>query len=222
MAHILLCEDDLHLRQNISEMLTRVGHRVTAVSDIASALCAVREGCPDFAILDVLLPDGSGFDLCRRLRKAYPELLILLLTCCNREEDILRGFEAGADDYVEKPFRARVLMHRIAAILRRRTGDRIAVGCLTLDTKKRICLSEGRDLNLTPLEFAILAELAASPNTKVTREDLVHALWALNSPYVDENTLSVHMSRLRAKLGARSEAIVTIRGEGYMLEVDRL
>lgn len=217
MAYIILCEDDLHLRNNISELLTRNGHEVFPTENLADCREAVRRKLPALVILDLLLPDGSGLELCRAFRQSYPTLPILILTCCDREEDIVFGFAAGADDYVEKPFRARVLLSRIGALLRRGASpDRINCGRLTLDIKKQVCLRDGADLNLTQSEFRILARLTLSTGQIVTREDLVHSLWALDSPYVDENTLFVHMSRLRAKLGEEAAAIKTVRGEGYI------
>lgn len=224
MPHILLCEDDVHLRNNISELLQAEGYGVSAAESVAGAERELRARFPDLAVLDVLLPDGSGFDLCRRIRKSYPKLPVILLTCCSGEEDVVFGFEAGADDYVEKPFSFRVLLSRVAALLRRSadTVSRREVGCMALDFQEKTCRIRGSDVNLTPSEFVILWELARSPGEPVGREDLVHALWALDSPYVDENALCVHVSRLRSKLGGRARALRTVRGEGYVLEVDEL
>ena len=224
MAHILLCEDDLHLRNNIAELLSREDHCVITADCAESCRRALRGVMPDLVVLDVLHPDGNGFELCGQLRKSYVDLPILMLTCCDREEDVLQGFASGADDYVEKPFRARVLISRIEALLRRcRTPSLIcSLGGLFLDRGKRVCRADGVDLNLTPSEFLILWELAQKAGKTVPREDLVHTLWALDSPFVDENTVFVHMSRLRTKLGPRAEALVTLRGEGYVLEVEKL
>ena len=223
MAYIILCEDDIHLRNNISELLSRNGHETLPTEDLASCREAVRKKLPDLVILDVLLPDGSGLELCRAFRQSYPTLPILILTCCDREEDVCAGFSAGADDYVEKPFRAKVLLSRIGALLRRGASpDRIDCGGLSLDLKKQVCTSNGTDLNLTQSEFRILARLALSAGQTVSREDLVHSLWALDSPYVDENTLFVHMSRLRSKLGKKSVQIKTLRGEGYVFTEEKL
>lgn len=223
MAYIILCEDDIHLRNNISELLTRNGNEVLTTENAASCREAVRRKIPDLVILDVLLPDGSGLELCRTFRQSYPTLPIMILTCCDREEDICTGFAAGADDYVEKPFRSKVLLSRIGALLRRGASpDSISFRGLSLDLKKQVCFSEGVDLNLTKSEFQILARLALSAGQTVSREDLVHSLWALDSPYVDENTLFVHMSRLRGKLGEKASAIKTLRGEGYVFTEEYL
>ena len=223
MAYIILCEDDIHLRNNISQLLSRNGHETLPTEDLASCREAVRKKLPDLVILDVLLPDGSGLELCRAFRQSYPALPILILTCCDMEEDVCAGFSAGADDYVEKPFRAKVLLSRIGALLRRSASpDRIDRGGLSLDLKKQTCLSDGVDLNLTQSEFRILSRLALSAGQTVSREDLVHSLWALDSPYVDENTLFVHMSRLRSKLGKKAAQIKTLRGEGYVFSEDEL
>ena len=224
MPHVLLCEDDVHLRNNISELLRAEGYSVSVSENAAGAERELRAHFPDLAVLDVLLPDGSGFDLCRRIRKSYPKLPVILLTCCASEEDVVFGFEAGADDYVEKPFSFRVLLSRMAALLRRSSDSsrRKEVGNMTLDLEEKTCRLSGTDVNLTPSEFVILWELARTPGEHVDRESLVHALWELDSPYVDENALCVHVSRLRSKLGPAAAALRTVRGEGYVLEVDRL
>ena len=223
MAHILLCEDDIHLRNNICELLVRNSYEVTPTENLSACREAARKRVPDLAVLDVLLPDGSGLELCRTLRASYPSLPILILTCCNMEEDICEGFAAGADDYVEKPFRAKVLLSRIGALLRRGASpDKIDCGGLSLDLKKQVCMSNGVDLSLTQSEFRILSRLIISRGQTVSREDLVHSLWALDSPYVDENTLFVHMSRLRSKLGSKAAQIQTIRGEGYVFTEEKL
>lgn len=182
----------------------------------------MRQCVPDLVILDVLLPDGSGFDLCREIRESY-KVPILFLTCCDEDEDTVKGLECGGDDYVAKPFRAKVLLSRIMALLRRTQigqGDDLQAGVFHFDHAKRTCRLEGEPLALTPIEYRILYALAKDANTLVSRDALLHAVWELGCAYMDENTLSVHISRLRGKLGGHSDKLTTVRGEGYLLRCE--
>lgn len=216
---ILLVEDDTVIRNNICSLLQQEGYQTTACACLEEARGALRQNVPHLVILDVLLPDGSGFDLCREIRESY-KVPILFLTCCDEDEDVVKGLECGGDDYVEKPFRAKVLLSRIMALLRRAQLEQNAdlqTGIFHFDNTKRRCRLEGEDLNLTPIEYRLLYELAQNAGGVVSRGALLHGIWELGCAYMDENTLSVHMSRLRSKLGKHSQQLVTVRGEGYLL-----
>ena len=216
---ILLVEDDGVIRNNVCSLLQQEGYQTMPCACLEEARTALRKSVPDLVVLDVLLPDGSGFEFCREIRESY-KVPVLFLTCCDEDEDIVKGLEYGGDDYVAKPFRAKVLLSRIMALLRRTQNAPNAdlqVDVFQFDNTKRCCRLMGEDLGLTPIEYRILYELAKQANTIVTRSVLLHGVWELGCEYMDENTLSVHVSRLRSKLGVHSQNLETVRGVGYML-----
>lgn len=217
--NILFVEDDELIQNSVSQLLCQEGYRVKPCSCLENARAALQKQVPDLVILDVLLPDGSGFDFCREIREGC-KVPILFLTCCDEDEDTIRGLECGGDDYVAKPFRAGVLLSRIMALLRRaQTGQNasLQVGGFQFDPVKGSCHAQGQALAFTPMEYRIFYELARNANTLVLREDLLRAVWESGGEYLDGNTLSVHISRLRTKLGKHSAKLETVRGEGYLL-----
>ena len=209
---ILLVEDDGALRGALEELLCREGYDVVKASNVRSA----REGLDstiDLVILDVGLPDGDGVELCRSWRSEGVQTPILFLTAKDEEMDVVRGLDSGGNDYVTKPFRMQELLSRIRALLRRNQRDTtITRSGITLDTTKLQATRDGDVLLLTVTEYKILAKLISSRSI-ITRAVLLEALWDLDSRFVDDNTLSVHVSRLREKIGGSH--IKTIRGVGY-------
>ena len=209
---ILLVEDDTALRGALEELLCREGYDVVKASNVRSA----REGLDstiDLVILDVGLPDGDGVELCRSWRSEGIQTAILFLTAKDEEMDVVRGLDSGGNDYVTKPFRMQELLSRIRALLRRYQRDTtITRSGITLDTAKLQATRDGEVLLLTVTEYKILAKLISSRSI-ITRAVLLEALWDLDSRFVDDNTLSVHVSRLREKIGGSH--IKTIRGVGY-------
>ena len=209
---ILLVEDDAALRGALDELLCREGYDVVKASNVRSA----REGLDsaiDLVILDVGLPDGDGVELCRSWRSEGIQTPILFLTAKDEEMDVVRGLDSGGNDYVTKPFRMQELLSRIRALLRRNQRDTtITRSGITLDTAKLQATRDGEVLLLTVTEYKILAKLISSRSI-ITRAVLLEALWDLDSRFVDDNTLSVHVSRLREKIGGSH--IKTIRGVGY-------
>ena len=209
---ILLVEDDTALRGALEELLYREGYDVVKASNVRSA----REGLDataDLVILDVGLPDGDGVELCRSWRTEGVQTPILFLTAKDEEMDVVRGLDSGGNDYVTKPFRMQELLSRIRALLRRNQRDTtITRSGITLDTAKLQATRDGEVLLLTVTEYKILAKLISSRSI-ITRAVLLEALWDLDSRFVDDNTLSVHVSRLREKIGGSH--IKTIRGVGY-------
>ena len=209
---ILLVEDDSALRGALEELLCREGYDVVKASNVRSA----REGldaAADLVILDVGLPDGDGVELCRYWRSEGVQTPILFLTAKDEEMDVVRGLDSGGNDYVTKPFRMQELLSRIRALLRRNQRDTtITRSGITLDTTKLQATRNGEILLLTVTEYKILAKLISSRSI-ITRAVLLEALWDLDSRFVDDNTLSVHVSRLREKIGGSH--IKTIRGVGY-------
>ena len=209
---ILLVEDDAALRSALDELLLREGYEVFKASNVQSAVEAMNTEI-DLAMLDVGLPDGDGVSLCRQWRSEGVQTPILFLTAKDEELDVVRGLDAGGNDYVTKPFRMQELLSRIRALLRRNHKEvTISRSGITLDKAKLQAVQNGEVLPLTVTEYKILAKLI-SERSIITRAALLDALWDVDSRFVDDNTLSVHISRLREKVG--SSHIKTIRGVGY-------
>ena len=212
---ILLVEDDSALRQGLTELFIREGYEVARAGSAREARALLPKGA-DLVVLDVTLPDGDGVSLCREWREEGAETPILFLTAKDEEVDVVRGLDAGGNDYVTKPFRMMELMSRIRAQLRR-PGPAPAPlsGGLTIDEARMQVKKDGVLLSLTLTEYRILLALVRRRGV-VTRDMLRSALWDDGCKFVDDNTLSVHVSRLREKIGA--EHIRTIRGVGYQWE----
>ena len=209
---ILLVEDDTALRGALEELLYREGYDVVKASNVRSARNGL-DSTIDLVILDVGLPDGDGVELCRSWRTEGVQTPILFLTAKDEEMDVVRGLDSGGNDYVTKPFRMQELLSRIRALLRRNQRDTsITRSGITLNTTKLQATRNGEILLLTVTEYKILAKLISSRSI-ITRAVLLEALWDLDSRFVDDNTLSVHVSRLREKIGGSH--IKTIRGVGY-------
>ena len=209
---ILLVEDDAALRGALEELLCREGYEVIKASNVSLARSAMNSEI-DLIMLDVGLPDGDGVSLCRQWRDEGVQTPILFLTAKDEELDVVRGLDAGGNDYVTKPFRMQELLSRIRALLRRNQKEAtVSRSGITLDKAKLQASRDGEVLLLTVTEYKILAKLI-SERSIITRAALLDALWDVDSRFVDDNTLSVHVSRLREKVG--SSHIKTIRGVGY-------
>ena len=212
MFTILLVEDDTALRSGLAELFTREGYAVTLAANAAEARRHIADAI-DLVVLDVTLPDGNGVSLCREWRDHGIATPILFLTAKDEEFDIVRGLDAGGNDYVTKPFRMMELLSRIRALLRRNTPAPVAAsGDLTIDHTHMQVRCGGEIIPLTLTEYKVLHMLVSS-RAIVTRDQLLELLWDDGAKYVDDNTLSVHISRLREKIGAQH--IKTVRGVGY-------
>mgnify|MGYP004650076013 CR=1 FL=1 len=209
---ILIVEDDPYLSQGLTELMEKSGYCPTSADSISSAREALKQQRWDLVILDVTLPDGNGVQFCQSLRQEGCRTPILFLTARDEEFDIVRGLDAGGNDYVTKPFRIQELLSRIRVLLRKDPGTPWQVGTLEIDRQKMTVSKDGTLLSLTPTEFRLLLSLLEQRGV-VTRDVLLGALWDCGGKYVDDNTLSVHMSRLREKIG--KEHIITLRGVGY-------
>ena len=202
MNRILLTEDDVTLNRNIKTALESEGYSVTAVSTVAETEAAASDA--DLIILDVMLPDGNGIELCRKLRQTI-QTPVIFLTSCDDEADIVRGLDCGGDDYITKPFRLRELFSRIRANLRR-----------IPETTSSETQAE-TEIELTAVEQKLLDYLMLNKGQYLTRDQILNCLWDSNGTFVNDNTLSVNISRLREKLSKASGCgkIVTKRGMGY-------
>lgn len=216
MEHVLLVEDDAHLRDGLTELLTREGMRVTAAATASQADRLMAQEAFDLAVLDVGLPDDDGVSLCRRWRDRGQALPVLFLTARDEEMDVVRGLEGGGDDYVAKPFRMLELLSRIRALLRRGQSQPRQVAGLHIDADRMTVTVHDEQVFLTPTEYRILTTLARGAGRIITRGMLLQQIWDEGGQYIDDNTLSVHVSRLREKIGAHR--IRTVRGVGYQWE----
>ncbi len=213
---IFLLEDDAFLRDGLSEMLQKEGYITKCASTCGEAKVLLSSSRFNLIIFDVMLPDGSGLDLCTEIRKADTNIPILFLTACDDEIQIVRGLDAGADDYVTKPFKLQELLSRIRALLRRNSNLIMKSKDIVINPQNITVMKNGKNIFVTPTEFQILSILIRNNGIIVTRNTLLQNIWDDNNNFIDDNTLSVHISRLREKIGA--EHIVTIRGVGYRWE----
>jgi two-component system response regulator RegX3 len=220
---ILLVEDEESITAPLAEALAREGFDTSVAGTAAAALELAKDVRPDLVLLDVMLPDGSGFDVARELRRDS-RVPIIMLTARGEEADRVAGLELGADDYVVKPFSARELVARVRAVLRRaaEAGERrpegaLAVGDVRLDPDRRSTTFQGTELELSRKEFELLRLLMENSGSVVTRERLIDEVWDTNW-FGSTKTLDVHVSGLRKKLGDDSNApryIHTVRGVGF-------
>jgi DNA-binding response OmpR family regulator len=223
VAEILIVEDDEVIMGALAYNLSRAGYGVSQAATGAEALRLARKMRPDLILLDVMLPGESGIELCERIRELDEEVVIVMITAKDSEEDKVRGFEAGADDYVTKPFGMKELQARINANLKRsETGYRgrvIEAGDLQLDTKNYTATIKGFSLDLRLKEFELLAALASSAGELKSREELAKEVWG-HAGVGSSRTIDVHIRRIRAALEERSsyEYIHTARGLGYRFE----
>ncbi len=213
---IFLLEDDAFLRDGLSEMLQKEGYITKCASTCGEAKVLLSGSRFNLIIFDVMLPDGSGLDLCTEIRKADTNIPILFLTACDDEIQIVRGLDAGADDYVTKPFKLQELLSRIRALLRRNSNLIMKSKDIVINPQNITVMKNGKNIFVTPTEFQILSILIRNNGIIVTRNTLLQNIWDDNNNFIDDNTLSVHISRLREKVGA--EHIVTVRGVGYRWE----
>ncbi|MDG2304161.1 MAG: response regulator [Candidatus Binatia bacterium] len=218
---ILVVDDEPDLLELVRVNLAQEGFRVDLASSGRVALAELRRAKPDLVVLDLMLPDISGTDLCRRIR-ADPDLSetpIIILTAKADEVDRVVGFEVGADDYVTKPFSPRELVLRVRAVLRRKSGPSepqgsVEAGPLMLDPKRHRCFVSGEEIILTAKEFDLLHTLMRNPGRVLTREHLLDRVWG-SDVVVTTRTIDTHLKRLREKLGAGGELVETVRGVGY-------
>ena len=220
MARLLVVEDDAAIAGPLRRALDKAGHTTHWVTTGADAEVAVFEMRPELVVLDLGLPDIDGIEVCRRVRAAHERLPIIVLTARREELDIVEGFEAGADDYLTKPFRLSELLARIRARLRAVTATRLEAEDVAIDVAAHRAWQGGRELGLSIKEFDLLSELVRGAGTVVQREDLLDRVWGTDFVGTGK-TLDVHVAWLRRKLGDDAAApryISTVRGIGYRFE----
>ncbi|MDR2888440.1 MAG: response regulator transcription factor [Lachnospiraceae bacterium] len=218
MQTILLVEDDSTLRMGMGDALEREGFLVLTAENIVGARNYLPM-MPSLVLLDLNLPDGNGFSLCEEIKRKF-NIPIIFLTVRDDERDITKGLDMGGDDYIIKPFRLPVLLSRIRAVLRRYSQhppDHDALTCgeiLLLQSQTKVT-ANGAEVALTASEYRLLLTLLQNKNQTLTRNKLLELLWDNDSHFVEDNTLTVTMKRLREKLGESSDRIKTVRGIGY-------
>lgn len=229
-VRVLLVDDEPPIVELLTVYLAREGYEVSSAGDGLAAVEAVRDGAPDVVILDVMLPGLDGLEACRRIR-AFSDAYVLMLTARGEEMDRIVGLTVGADDYLVKPFSPREVVARVRALLRRpraAPGDRGGAGArgaasaptgLEIDERRRTVRVHGAPVELTALEFNLLARIAREPGVVVARRAILESVWGPGYE-TDDHLVDVHIANLRRKLGdetARPRFVETVRGVGYRL-----
>ncbi|MBX7097092.1 MAG: winged helix-turn-helix domain-containing protein [Myxococcaceae bacterium] len=221
MARILVIEDERDLQRVLDFNLRQAGHEVLSALKGQEGLALAREKLPDLVLLDLMLPDLSGTEVCKALKRdpRTSGIRVLMLTARGEEVDRVVGFELGADDYVVKPFSVRELLLRIDVILRRGASEQpgkaaIDFGSLKVDREAHRAWVAGAEIELTPLEFKLLVTLFERKNRVQSRAALLDDVWGIQAD-VTTRTVDTHVKRLREKLGAAGDYVETVRGIGY-------
>ena len=227
VGDVLVVEDEPDIRRLVVLTLEREGFRCRAAATGTEALREVKAKVPDLVVLDLMLPEVDGLEVCRRLRadRVTAALPIIMLTAKGDEVDRVVGLEMGADDYLVKPFSPRELTARVRALLRRvrqrETPHALSIGTLTLDADRHLVTAGGQPVALTPKEFDLLQALLESAGRVLSREQLLARVWGYaRADEIESRTVDVHVRRLRAKLGAERRRIATLKGVGYRFEAE--
>ncbi len=221
MKRILIVEDDSLLNKTLAYNLTSDGYKITSVFNAKSAACQFRKNEYDLVLLDINLPDGNGYDLCRLITPKYPDTVVIFLTANDQESDQIRGYEAGAVDYITKPFSIEALQRKINAIFsmlehHKPAKDIYDDGRLFIDFSEQTASLNGKSLTLTLMEYRMLNLFHKNQKQVLTRGQLLEKLWDADENYVDEHTLTTTVSRIRGKIEADGDAYIkTIYGMGY-------
>ena len=222
MTKILLVEDDRAIISNLSEYLTGEGFTVDAVTGQTEAEYKIDRDPPDLLLLDVSLAEGSGFEVCRYAKQK--DLPVIFLTASGEENSVVRGLDMGADDYIGKPFRPKELVSRIKSVLRRCKGvpGAVLLPCgLSVDPEKGSVKKNGAELALTALEYRLLTLFLNNRGVLLTRNRLLEDIWDAGGDFVNDNTLTVYIKRLREKTEddpQNPQIIKTVRGVGYRMD----
>ena len=219
---LLIVEDNESILMGLGYLLREEEYEYVIAKSYGEAKEVFSQGYYDLVLLDVGLPDGDGYKLCREL-KSKQDIPVIFLTAREEEQDVVQGFDVGADDYIMKPFRNRELVSRIQNVLRRcgKSSKVLQNRFLKLDTETKTAYSHGEEIELTKLEYRILSIMLCQPGRTFTRDEILAAIWDNAGNFVNDNTLSVTMKRLREKIGDKDSVIIkTVRGIGYRVEKD--
>jgi DNA-binding response OmpR family regulator len=218
---VLLVEDDRNLREALAETLADEAYAVRTAATLAEARRALSEAAPDVVVLDLMLPDGDGSTLCKELKRSRPQVRVLMLTARTLEDDVVKGFDAGADDYVGKPYRLKELLARIAALARRPVAAKTMLhrlGVYTIDESTRVVASPTGEVSLTRKEFDLLIALLSANGAVLSRDELLDRVWG--AVVVDVHTVDNFVSSLKKKLKGDGFELKTVRGVGFRLVKD--
>lgn len=221
MKQIFLVEDDQAIAKNLILLLRSEGFTVTHAHTRGEALAAIADNLFDLALVDISLPDGNGFTVCTEM-KAARNVPVIFLTASGDESSVVTGLNMGADDYITKPFRPRELIARIGSALRKsgHSGSAFEIRGLQVDTASGVVKKNGSEVFLSALEYRLLLIFVNNPRSIITRSRLLDELWDAAGEFVNDNTLTVYIKRLREKIEdnpANPQIILTVRGTGYRL-----
>ncbi len=219
MTRLLLVEDDIGIIRSLTDFLTGEGFTVDTARGQRDAIRVLERGAYDLLLLDVSLPDGSGYTVCMEAKRAA-NVPVIFLTASDDETSVVTGLEMGADDYIAKPFRPRELVSRIRSVLRRagRSDSVLELGSLRVDVARAQVLRDGREIFLSALEYRLLLVFLKNPGAVLSRTKLLEEIWDVSGEFVNDNTLTVYIKRLRDKIedDPRNPTIIkTVRGLGY-------
>lgn len=225
MINILIVEDDRTIAFSMKYALETEGYKVTCVNNIEDSRNKLKENDYDLLLLDVMLPDGTGYELCEEVRKTS-KIPIIFLTACDEEINVVMGLDIGGDDYITKPFRVRELMSRIKAVMRRKgsitetTNDNSTINIenLKIHTLEARVFKNNEEIFLTSVEYKLLLILAQNKDIVLSRVQILERLWDVSYDFVNDNTLTVYIKRLREKIEDNPSSpkyILTVRGLGY-------
>lgn len=223
---LFLLEDDSAISMGISYSLTNEGYSVTAASSVKQGLEIINNNSFSLYILDLNLPDGSGYEVCKEIKK-QGDLPVIFLTAYDDEINVVTGFELGADDYITKPFRLKELSVRIKSVLRRYSKDTthgiINVKNIKINTKEAKVYKDNNEIILTAMEYKLLLSLIKNRGRVLSRTALLENLWDIDGDFIEDNTLTVYIKRLRDKIEEepnKPSVIKTVRGLGYIVDND--
>lgn len=222
MYHILLVEDDKQIIDNLTEFLKSEGFLITSVMGQRDAMESIQNNTYDLLLLDISLPDGNGFIVCKAA-KEEKDIPVIFLTASGDEYSVVTGLDMGAEDYIAKPFRPRELVSRIRSVLRRRgkVSSLLETGDVKIDVVKGVVLKKEKELFLTALEYRLLLVFMNNKGVVLSRNKLLEEIWDIAGDFVNDNTLTVYIKRLRDKIEDNPQnptIIKTVRGLGYRVE----
>lgn len=223
---IFLLEDDSAIAMGLSYSLENEGYEITLAQSVKQAFEIIDKEEFSLYILDLTLPDGNGYDVCKKI-KSKGDLPVIFLTAYDDEVNVVMGFELGADDYITKPFRVKELLVRIKSVMRRYSKEsvdsNIVIKNLTINTNEAKVYKDGREVVLTAMEYRLLLILLNNRGKVLTRNQLLEGIWDIDGDFVEDNTLTVYIKRLRDKIeedATKPRFIKTVRGLGYVIEND--
>lgn len=224
---IVVVEDDTIIASGLEYSLQEEGYHVGLATTMQEAIALKDTIKVDLWLLDLSLPDGSGYEICRKL-KQEEDVPVIFLTAVDDEVNVVMGLDMGADDYITKPFRLRELMSRIKSVLRRYQKNQeqvfnFKIGSITINTKEAKVMKEGKEIYLTAMEYRLLMNFLNNRGQLLSREQLLEGIWDVSGSFVNDNTLTVYMKRLREKLEENPgdpKYFITVRGLGYKLMVE--